>query len=154
MPNSVHQDRSGPVWPLGNILVPVPGTPVNIMSLVDAGNVNAPESPVPPAAVGGVVPANTGNEYPPRAQQILFQAFKSGGATRLAVNTGNIYIVKKALAGAGGTTDVGTVLIVLTPGQTFSLGSAALNRNVFNPYEYFIDADTANDGMQVTLIIQ
>jgi hypothetical protein len=144
--NSVHQDRQGPVWPLGSILVPTPGTPVNIMSLVDPTSINAPETPTPGTAGA--------NEYTNRAQQVIFQAFKSGGATRLAANAGNIYIIKKPLAGAGGTGDVGTVLWVLTPGQTWSLGSAALNRNVFNLYEYFIDADSVNDGAQVTAIIQ
>lgn len=146
MANSVHKDRQGPLWPLGNIVVPTPGTYVSIMSLVDSTNVNAPETLVPPAA---------GDEYTPRAQQIVFSAWKAGAAPpKLAANTGNIYIVKRPLAGAGGVGDVGTVIMVLTPGQTWTLASAAMNLDVFSPYELFIDADTANDGCQVTLIIQ
>ena len=148
MPNSVHQDRQGPVWPLGNIAVVTPGTPVNIMSLVDPTSVNAPETPAGPGP-------SSSNEYTMRAQQILFQAYKAGAAPpKLTLDTGNIYIIKKPLAGAGGVGDVGTVVATLQPGGTFVLGSAALNRNVFNLYAFFIDADTAADGCQVTAIIQ
>jgi hypothetical protein len=117
------------------------------MSLVDPAFVNAPETPTP-----GTVGAN---EYTMRAQQIIFQAYKAGAAPpKFAANTGNIYVVKKPLAGAGGVGDTGTVIAILTPGQTFVLGSAPLNRNVFNLYEFLIDADTAADGCTVTAIIQ
>lgn len=143
MANSVHQDRQGPDWPLGNIAVPVPGTPVSIMSLVDSTLKDAPEN---------ATASNTA-EYTHRAQQIIFQAYKSGG-TRLAVNTGLIYIVRKALAGAGGVADLGTIVAVLSAGQTFILGSAALSRNVYNLYRYLIDADTAGDACQVTAVMQ
>jgi hypothetical protein len=147
MANSVHQDRQGPLWPLGNIVVVTPGTYVSIMSLVDSAFANAPETAT---KYGG-----TSGEYTMRAQQIIFQAYKAGLAPpKLTYNTGNIYIVKRALTGAGGVSDVGTVLQALIPGQTWSLGSAALNRNVFSLYELYIDADTANDGVQVTAIIQ
>jgi hypothetical protein len=147
MANSVHQDKFGPFWPLGNIVVVTPGTYVSIMSLVDSAFVNAPETAT---KYGG-----TSGEYTMRAQQITFQAFKAGaGPPKLTYNTGNIYIVKKPLAGAGGISDVGTVLEVLIPGQTWSLGSAALNRNVFSLYELYIDADTAADACQVLAIIQ
>lgn len=147
MANSVHLDKQGPIWPLGNIVVVTPGTYVNIMSLVDSTNKNAPESPTP-----GTVGAD---EYTCRAQQIIFQAFKAGGGPpKVVVNAGIIYIVKKPLAAAGGISDLGTVIAILTAGQTFTLGSAARNLNVYNLYEYFIDADTANDACQVTAIIQ
>jgi hypothetical protein len=134
------------VWPLGQIAVPTPGTYVSIMSLVDSSFVNAPEKPTP-----GTVGAN---EYTNRAQQIIFQAYKVGSGTKLGANTGTIYIVKPPLAGAGGVGDTGTIVTALTPGQTFVLSSAPENRNVFNLYEYYIDADTAADGCQVTAIIQ
>lgn len=148
MANSIHLDKHGPIWPLGNIAVPTPGTYVNIMSLVDPTQKNAPENPTP----GGVDGAS---EYTSRAQQIIFQAFKAGAAPpKSAANTGNIYIVRKAIAGAGGASDTGTLIYTLVPGASLFLGSAALNRNVFNLYEFFIDADSANDGVQVTAIIQ
>lgn len=147
MGNSVHQDRQGPIWPLGNIVVPTPGTYVSIMSLVDPNFYAAPETAT---SYGGATP-----EYTNRAQQITFQAFKAGGAPpKLTLNSGNIYIVRKPLSGNGGVADVGTVIWVLVPGGSVELGSAALNRNVFNLYEYYIDADTANDACQVVAIIQ
>jgi hypothetical protein len=62
--NSVCKDKQGPVWPLGNIIVAAAGTPVNIMSLVDASNVNQPETPTPGTAGA--------DEYTSRAQQIIF----------------------------------------------------------------------------------
>jgi hypothetical protein len=145
MTNSVMQDKQGPIWPLGQIVVTSPGTPVNIMSLVDSTNRDAPET-VNPSATG--VP---GAEYTNRAQQILFQAFKGSPAVN---NTGNIYIIKKGGTGTLNRSDTGAIVVILAPGQTFSLGSAALNRSVFNLYEYFIDADNANDCAQVTAIIQ
>lgn len=147
MANSVHQNIHGPDWPLGNIVVPVPGTPVAIMNLVDSTARFAPES-------GTATVAGSG-EYTRRAQQIIFQGVKAGGGPpKLVNNTGNVYVIRKALAGAGGITDVGTVIAVIAPGQTFILGSAPLNRNVFNLYAYYIDADNANDACQVTAIIQ
>lgn len=150
MANSVHQDKQGPLWPLGNIPVPTPGTPVNIMSLVDATLRDAPET-LNPSATG--VP---GAEYTNRAYAIIFQGFKAGAAPpKLAANTGVVYVVKKNLSGAGGQGDVGTVIAAIrATDPPFILYSAPLNRNSFNLYEFFIDADTANDGCQVTAVIQ
>lgn len=155
MANSAHRDRQGPDWPLGNISVVTPGTQVNIMSLVDSTSANAPETVVGGPTVTG--PGGVGDEYTVRAQQIIFHAAKAGaGPPLLAPNTAAkfIYIVRKPTAGGGGTADTGTIVKALSPGETFILGSAASNRNVFDPYRYFIDADTALDGCQVTLIIQ
>lgn len=147
MPNSVHLDKFGPDWPLGNIVVTVPGTPVAITSLVDPSGVNNPNTPTP--GTSGA------DEYTENAQQLIFQAFKAGAAPpKLAPNTGNVYVVRKALAGAGGVGDVGTVVAVLIPGQTFILSSSAMTKNVYNLYRYFIDADTANDACQVTAVMQ
>jgi hypothetical protein len=146
MANSVHKDKQGPDWPLGSIVVTAPGTPVSIMSLVDPGSVNAPESPTP-----GTVGAD---EYTAVAQQIVIGGFKAGaGPPKLASNVGNVYLVRKPLAGAGGSGDVGTIVLTVPPGTTAVLGSAALVRNVFNLYRYFIDADNANDAAQVTALI-
>lgn len=146
---SVHKDRQGPDWPLGIIAVAAPGTQVSIMSLVDAANVNAPESPTP--GTSGA------DEYTPRAQQIIFQSVKAGAAPPLlAANTAAkfVYIVRKPTGGNGGTGDTGVIVKALSPGETFILTAAALNRNALNPYRYFIDADTVGDGCLVTLIIE
>lgn len=148
MANSVHQDRRGGVWPLGNIIVAVAGTPVRITSLVDAAAVNAPETPTPGTAGA--------DEYSCSAQQIIFQAFKPGaGPPSLAVNAGNIYILRKgAGAGTGNATDKGTIVACVTPGQTFTLVTGAMDRNVFNLYDFYLDADTSADACQVTAIVQ
>jgi len=143
---SVHKNKQGPVWPLGLIVNVTPGTPVGIMSLVDPASANAPETAAGPGP-------STSDEYTVRCQQIIFQAYKSG-ATKLASNTGNVYVVRQNNAGAGGTGDLGIVIACLTPGQTFVLASAPMSQNVFSPYRYLIDADTANDAAQVTLVIQ
>lgn len=146
---SVHRDRQGPDWPLGNIALVTPGTPVSIMSLVDSASVNDPNAPSP-----GTVGAD---EYTVSAQQIIFQAVKAGAGPPLisaAANTGFIYIVRKATTGNGGTADTGVIVKALAPGETFILGSSALVKNVFNLYRYFIDGDTAGNGCQVTAIIQ
>ncbi len=145
MANSVMKDKQGPDWPLGLIVVPTPGSPVSLMSLVDASNLDAPGTQTPGTSGSG--------EYTVRAQQIIFQACKSVGP--VVDNTGAIYIVRVGQgAGTGNKADSGAIVAVIQPGFTFTLASAPLNRNVFSPYRYRIDADTASDGCLVTLIIQ
>lgn len=141
---SVQKDFQGPDWPLGCILVVTPGTPVNIMSLVDATNRNAPQTPT---TVGGSV-----GEYTQRCNQITFQAYIPD-TNGMKANTGNIYICRTGVQGAGNRDDYGSIIEVLTPGQTFSVGSSAQVKDVFSPYRYFIDADNAGDGALVTLFI-
>ena len=145
---SVQKDYQGPDWPLGAIAVATPGTPVNIMSLVDSGNVAAPQTATSYSATSAVP------EYTVRAQKIIFQAVKAGASHGLANNTGNIYICRKGVQGAGNRDDYGSIIATIAPGATFVLEAAALDRNVFNPYRYSIDADNAADGALVTLIIQ
>lgn len=147
MANSVLLDTYGPDWPLGSIAVVTPGVPVSIMSLVDPSFVNDPGSPTPPGAVKKL-------EYTPAAQQIFFQAMKPGAAHGLQNNTGNIYIVRIGAGGAGNRDDYGAIVACLQSGQSFFLASAALNRNVYSPYRYYIDADNAGDCAQCTLIMQ
>lgn len=148
---SVHKDKQGPVWPLGNIVNVTPGVPVSIMSLVDSASVNAPETPTP--GTSGA------DEYTVRAYAIMFQACKAGASHGTAVNTGNIYIVRKGAGGSGNRDDIGSIIATIPAGTSgvfppaFWLNAAPLNRNVFSPYEFFIDADTAGDGCQVTLLI-
>lgn len=146
MSNSVLADRQGPDWPLGIILVPTPGTPVNIMNLVDANNTSAPAQATPDA---------NGVPYPMytiRAQQIIFQAVKPGASHGTQNNTGNVYIVRKG-TGSSNRDDLGAIVKTLIPGETFFLGSSAQVKDVFSPYRYFLDADNANDAALVTLLI-
>jgi hypothetical protein len=147
---SVQKDRQGPDWPLGLIIVTAPGTPVGIMSLVDPDSYNAPETAT------AVEPAGSAqnNEYTELAQQIMFQGFKSNAGTGVVNNTGNVYVMRKGVQGAGNHTDFGSMVAVLPPGQTLFLASSARNRACWGPYRYYIDADNANDAALVTLLVQ
>lgn len=137
MANSVMRDIQGPDWPLGLITVAAPSTPVDVMSLVDP-NVTETES-------GTLNPEFTSARF----QQIIFQAVKS--VAPVVANAGAIYIVRKGAAGGSGNrTDIGAIVAILQPGQTFILGAPALSNNVLSPYRYFIDADNAGDGCLVT----
>jgi hypothetical protein len=145
MSNSILKDKQGPDWPLGFIKVVTPGTPVELMSLVDSAGVNDPEAPT----------SATSDEYTVRAQQIIFQGFKPGAAHGTQNNTGNVYIIREGDGtGSANRDDMGNIVFTLTPGQTFTLASAPLDRNVFSPYRYTVDADNAGDGVFVTLLIQ
>jgi hypothetical protein len=140
---SVRQQPNGPIWPLGLIVVPTPGTPVGIMSLVDSASVNDPNKAT----------SSTSKEYPPRAQQIIFQGFKAA-TDGLQVNTGNIYILRRGGAGSANRDDYGTMVAVVTSGGSFVLASAPTVVDVFSPYDFYIDADSAGDSCLVSLIIQ
>ena len=132
---AVLLDRHGPDWPLGFIEVAVPGTPVKLTSLVDPTDARAPE-------------ART-SEYSPRCQQILLQAFKPGVAHGMQVNAGFVYIVRKG----GDRDDYGTIVKVLSPGESFYLASAPSVKDVFSPYRYYVDGDNAGDGVLAVLLI-
>lgn len=148
---SVQKNKQGPVWPLGLITCVTPGTPVNIMSLVDPASVNAPESAT----------SATSAEYTERAYEIQFTACKAGAAHGVQANTGNIYIMMKGVQGAGNRDDYGSCVATLPPGATtgisfptYKLTASAINRDVFSPYQFYIDADNAGDACLVTLNIQ
>jgi hypothetical protein len=141
----VFQDKQGPIWPLGLITVVTPGIPVSIMSLVDSLFTDAPETPTP-----GTVGAD---EYTSRAYSIIFMPLKAGAGTMLGANTANklVYVVRKPI---GSTSDTGGIVIALRPGDpAFVLTGNPMERNIFNLYAFYIDADTAGDGVQVTAII-
>jgi hypothetical protein len=143
--NSIHKNVHGPDWPLGFISVPTPGVPVSIMSLVDPAFLNSPDSPT----------VQTADEYTWRAHEIILSAYKPGASHGMQLNTGNVYICRKgAPPGTGNRDDTGSMFPPLTPGQTLFISSAALNFNVWSPYEYFVDADNAGDGVIAMLIIQ
>jgi hypothetical protein len=148
---SVQKDsKSGPVWPLGLITVATPGTPVGIMSLVDPSSYNAPETAT------AIEPAGSAqnDEYTSVFQQIMFQGFTSNAGTGVISNQGNVYIMRKGVQGAGNHTDFGSMVAVLSPGQTIFIGSAPRNRDTFSGYQFYIDADTANDSALVTGFVQ
>jgi hypothetical protein len=146
MANSVQKNPVGPFWPLGSIVVATPSTPVNFMSLVD-GNLQGDPGVV--AKYLGGVP-----EYTVRAQQIIIQGFKSNAGAGVANNTGNVYVIQKGGTGSNNRTDFGSIILVVGAGLTAVLASAPMNRNVFDPYLLYLDADNANDAAQITLVIQ
>ena len=115
------------------------------MSNVDPNNYAAPGTPTAPN-----VP-----EFTVRAEEIVVQAVKPGASTGMVANAGYVYIMRKPVPpGSGGRLDSGSMVVSLAPGQTLFLTASPLNRNVWSPYRYFVDADVAGDGVLVTLIIQ
>jgi hypothetical protein len=132
---SVLKDWQGPDWPLGNIVVTSPGTPVSIMSLVDSGGVNDPSAAT----------SSTSQEYSPTFYSLTIQAMKLGaGSHGLTNNVGNIYLVRKS----GSRDDLGTILACITPGVMYTLLITPGASRGFSPYRYYLDADNANDAGQ------
>lgn len=145
MAQSVLKQVYGPTWPLGLVQVTTPGTPVNVMSLVDPTNVNAPET----------ASTSASQEYSPNVQQLIFRAIKPGASHGTQNNAGTIYILMAGDGtGSGDRDDYGCMVMALGPGESFVLGSAPLNRNSFSPYKYLIDADNADDGALITAVPQ
>jgi hypothetical protein len=136
---SVLKDYQGPDWPLGFIKVLAAGTPVGIMSVVDPSSLNDPNAS---NRTGDVY------EYTVRAKQIIFQALKPA-AHGLVDNTGRIYIVRKD----GSRDDTGTIIKQLVAGETWEFPTVPFDGDILSPYRYYIDADTADDGAIVTLVI-
>lgn len=141
---SVAQNRFGPLWPLGFISVVTPGTPVNIMSLVDPTSINAPETAGTTAGT---------SLYVPTFQQLMFFGYKPN-THGLQNNTGNVYLMLNGKQGAGNRDDYGAMVNVFFPGGFFVLASAPAVVNVFSPYQYSLDADNAGDGCLVVGIVQ
>src|SRR6266403_3915364 len=132
MANSVLKDKQGD-WPLGYVNVPTSGTPVSIMTNVDPSLVNDPSKPTP--GTSGA------DEYTVRCQQMIFQGFHPSGG-KMVANSGNVYLIRQpSSGGTGNLTDTGVIALIIPAGQTAVLASAPLNRNVFNPYRYRLDAD-------------
>lgn len=146
MPNSVLKQIGGPDWPLGQIVVPTPGTPVGIMSLVDPTSVNAPQTQSSASSL----------EYTPaRAMDIIITPVHS--LAPFVANTGVIYLLRKnsATVGTGNRADPGVIVLALTAtAGPFHLSHASSTLEIrFNGYDYFLDADTASDGALITLLL-
>jgi hypothetical protein len=115
-------------------------------NLIDPTGVNNPNTAT----------SSTSDEYTRRANQIIIQGMKDSG-TGLQDNTGNIYIIVKGGTAAGGSdnrTDKGAIILTVKAGLTAVIAASPLNKDVFTPYNLFIDADNAGDGAQITLVIQ
>lgn len=140
------QRYCAPVWPLGAIVVPTPGTPVNIMFLVDPGNSNAPETAVGPGTVLGAA-------YAPTCHKIFLQGVHPGANNNgMVINTGNVYLtVAPAGNGTGGRVDSGSIVFTIFPGAAVTWPGSEVDRNSISPYKFWIDSDSANDGALVSL---
>jgi hypothetical protein len=154
MAQSNYRGYNGPFLPLGAIAVVTAGTPVAIMSLIDPTSLNAPETATPAFSANNTGAAVAVNEYTVTCQQIIVQGFKSNSGSGLTPNTGNVYLMLKGAGGSGNRTDFGAMVLCVASGLTAVLASAPTNVNVFNPYKLFLDADNANDGALITLVIQ
>jgi hypothetical protein len=81
---------------------------------------------------------------------------KSNAGNGVQDNTGNIYVIQKGSPspGTNNHSDLGAVILVVKPGLTGVISAAPVNRNVFDPYLLWLDADTGADAGQITLLIQ
>ena len=139
---SVLKNRSAPVWPLGFIGVVTPGVPVSIMSLVDPSNNNAPGTATGPNV----------DEYPWTAIAISFQCYKPGaGNNGMVPCTGPVYLLTNpSSGGSGNRSDSGCMLKVFQPTGDYAYPTG-VSGLVFSPYNLFIDADNAGDGVLALL---
>ena len=146
MANSILLDYQGPDWPLGFIAVPTPGTPVNIMSLVDPTGANNPNT----IAVAG----SNAAEYSPSVYSVWFQGLKPGNNSvgQMQHNAGNVYIMRKGAGGSGNNSDTGAMVQILAPGGSVALPISPATQRGFSPYRYYLDADNAGDGALCTAI--
>src|SRR5258708_3871133 len=116
------------------------------MSLVDPTLANDPSNPTPAASANNTGATVAVDEYTVRCQQIVCQGFHVSGG-KMVANTGNAYLVRKPQgSGTGNLADPGVITLIIPAGATAVLASAPLNRNVFSPYRYRVDADVNNEG--------
>lgn len=109
---------------VGKISVPVPGTPVSVIA-----------SPLVTALLGSFQ----------TVQSVLFQAWKG--------NIGAVYVGKSGLnrttgAAVGAVLPIPTINAIGAFGASNHLSPAGIDLSVF-----YLDADVANDGALVTLLI-
>ena len=149
MANSTFQIPNGVEWPLGFVGVTNNGTPVNLMSRVDANNSNAP----------GTAADSTNAAYTPRCHKIFLQGYSPAANNNgMLPNTGNIYVLRALGPGnqnSGGPqnrTDSGAMVFILAPGGFGTLPADEIDRATISPYAYTIDSDVDGEGALVTLV--
>ena len=148
---AVQINPAGPFWPLGNIVVPTPGSSVCVMSLVDANNNSAPETVSGGGGPGAA--AQTGFATTPVFHTLRVQGLKAGANNNgLVNNSGNIYICY-GTANTNNRNDYGCVIQQVGAGVAVEIRLLEVDRDSGSPYRFRIDADTANDAAQCTLII-
>jgi hypothetical protein len=142
---SVVKLTLGPAWPLGFVAVANNGTPVCIMTNVDANNRNAPWTSS----------NNTTSEYTVNCKGVWFYGYKPGANNSgLVPNTGNVYISWNPQANNNQNRNDYGAMVGLIPanGGSFSLPQSMADPNLrFSPYSYTIDADVNGEGAIVVL---
>lgn len=118
--------------PLGNVLVPSPGTPVQITATLQTT-----------AAGSGYIVGSPTDDVPCKMISIISSPITHTGAG----NTGSIYfgvkgMVKATLAG---------VIAVLTPGQSIPV-TVQDTVNPMDANKFYVDADNANDGFYGSIL--
>jgi hypothetical protein len=110
--------------PIGPVTVAVPGTPVKLTTWLEAHGMTS------------------GDRF--ACNKILIRTFGNGvlNPVTAAVNAGNVYIGTSAMNKA---TMVG-VIDTLQPGEFWTITEPEA-RNVYDLSKYYIDADSANDGV-------
>lgn len=119
------------MWNLGKIIVLTAGTPVNF-------NFNV-----------GSQRASATKQYPSKVRQFIFST--KGGVTGTP-NAGNIYILRAS--GGGDRTSVTDVLAVIPPGQIVSFPNGFAMDPAVIPDDFMVDADSPNDSVYITGIVQ
>lgn len=146
------QDPQGVDWPLGFISPAAVGSPVNLMSLVDPGNNNAPGTPTGPGF------PNNRAEYSPTCHKIFVQAIVPANNGGWQLSQGNIYVLRalgpgnQNSGGPGNRSDTGALVTCLFPGGFFYLPAQEYDGPTISPYRYTIDVDVLGDGASVTMI--
>ena len=142
-------DTFGVDWPLGFVAVANNGTPVNIMSVVDPSNLNAP----------GTAANNNTLGTTPTCHKVLIQGYKPGNNNNgMVPNGGYVYVLRSpgpganSFTGPGNRADSGVLVRILPPGGEVVLPADELDCNTISPYRYTLDSDINGDGGLVTLL--
>ncbi len=140
MPDSVYDLKSGECIPLGFIAVQTPGTPVRFTVNVDPNNYDAPGTAINLAG-------RAGQRGTPTCSQIILQGAAKDQNSHYTPNTGYIFILKRAVGGAGNKDDFGCIVGIIFPGgQGYNLPSNPVLESSLSPYAYYLDATVVGEG--------
>lgn len=130
---------TGPCYPLGKIIVATPGTPVLLSQNVSISTgFGTPTGGVPSLTTAGS-PAGM------CANQLIIRSYPT--------NAGYTYICMKGTTAQPGNKNVpNSIIIPLAPGDFFNLASPQLS-NPFVLTQLVVDADTANNALQISCVI-
>jgi len=130
---------TGPLYPLGKIIVATPGTVVPLSQNVPiTTGFGTPTAGLPLYTTQGA-PAGM------CANQLIIRSYPT--------NSGYTYLCMKGTAAQPGSKAVpNSILIPLAPGDFFNLASPQLS-NPFVLTQLVVDADTASNALQITVVI-